>query len=430
MPTTTTRRRVVVDDTPLANAIGARIKKARTAAGLTQSALAGERYTKAYISALEHGQAKPSMAALSYLAPRLGTTAASLMADASPLWDRMSADLRLASGDLEAALDGYETVLADATDRGSRAEILVAMAQCRCRLERARDAIRPATEAAETFEALGRVGDAIGAWYWLASAHAQTENFDEARSILAGLLQRTRAVDVVGPDMRLRLLVAAAMVERASGEPGHALDYLEEARGLTADLDDRRRGSFLSTLAATSEDAGDHEAAIRYGQQALTLLRAAEADLEAGHVENQLALTYLANGNIERAADLAHRARQAAQARHEHGLVAHLAETEAQIALGSGDPEAAIAMADEAILVAERGGTGMAARNALVTRGRAHAALGHHDLASADFEAALADEAMPAGLRRTILSAWADSLAAIGQHERAFALAREALDQR
>jgi hypothetical protein len=29
-----------------------------------------------------------------------------------------------------------------------------------------------------------------------------------------------------------------------------------------------------------------------------------------------------------------------------------------------------------------------------------------------------------------VLSAWADSLAALGQHDRAFALAREALDHR
>ena len=420
---------MVVDDTPLANAIGARIRKARAAAGLTQSALAGERYTKAYISALEHGQAKPSMAALSYLAPRLGTTASSLMADASPMWDRLSADLRLASGDLVAALDAYETILLDDPDRGTRAEILTAIAQCRCRLEHSREAIRPAAEAAETFERLGRQDDAVAALYWLASAQYQSENPDEARSILAGLLERAHTGSI-GPDMHLRLLVAAAMTERSVGAPAQALAYLEEARGLTTDLDDRRRGSFLSTLAATNEDAGDHEAAIRYGQQALTLLRAAEADLEAGHVENQLALTYLANGNLERAAELAHHAREHAQARREYGLVAHLADTEAQIALGSGDPEAAVAMADEALQVAERAHSRKATSDALVTRGRAHAALGQHDLASADFEAALAGDAIPAGLRRTILSAWADSLAATGQHERAFALAREALDQR
>jgi tetratricopeptide (TPR) repeat protein len=430
MPSTLKRRRVVVDDSKLANAIGGRIKRARLASQLTQAALAGDRYTKAYISALEHGQAKPSMAALSYLAPRLGTTPAALMADDSPAWDRLSADVRMAAGDLAAALDGYETILLDTPDRVTRAEIEVAMAQCLCRLERPRDAIRPASAAAEAFRALGRRSDAAAAEYWLASAHFQSENLAEASSIVSALLADVRAGLQVAPDMRLRLLVAAAMIERAGGDPMAAIAYLEEARGLAIDLDDRRRGTFLSTLATAHQEAGDNEAAIRYGQQALALLRAAEADLEAGHVENQLALTYLANGSVERAADLAHRARLEAVARREPALVANLAETEAQIALGSGDPEAAIAMADEAIEAARRVPSDQAERAALLTRGRAQAALGRHALASADFEAALAGTTLPVGVRRVILSTWADSLAALGQHERAFALAREALEQR
>ena len=75
------RRRVVVDQRELALAIGGRIRAARLAAGLTQQELAGDRYTKAYVSALELGHAKPSMAALDYLAPRLGTTSDQLIAD-------------------------------------------------------------------------------------------------------------------------------------------------------------------------------------------------------------------------------------------------------------------------------------------------------------------------------------------------------------
>ena len=60
-----TRRRIVVDDSALADGIGGRIRQARLAAGLTQQQLAAGRYTKAYISALEKGHAKPSMAAAS-----------------------------------------------------------------------------------------------------------------------------------------------------------------------------------------------------------------------------------------------------------------------------------------------------------------------------------------------------------------------------
>jgi transcriptional regulator with XRE-family HTH domain len=413
METVKKRRRVVVDDSPLAAQIGGRIKRARLAAGLTQSSLAGERYTKAYISALEHGLAKPSMAALNYLAPRLGTTPAALIADADPIWDRVSADLRLASGDWASALDGYQTILDDTTDRGVRADVLAAMAECLCRLDRPRESIRPATEAAEAFRAIGRPADA------------------EARSIVASLTRRVRDGLDVAPDFRLRLLVAAAKMESVVGSPSSALAYLEEARGLGVDLDDRRRGAFLAALADANREAGDLEGAIRYGQQALALLRSNMADLEVGHLENELALSYLANGNSERAGELAHSARVAALARHDESLAAHLADTEAQVALTGGDAEAALGLADEALDLADRAGNDRARLQSLVTRARAGAALGDHDRAAKDFEraAGLAARLDRPARRREILSAWADSLAALGQHDRAFALAREALDQ-
>src|SRR6059058_5746521 len=105
-----TRRRVVVDDRPLATAIGGRLKQARLAAGLTQQALAGDRYTKAYISALENGLAKPSMAALNYLAPRLGMSASAVIADQDPAWGRLEADIALAAGRWRDAADAYTTM--------------------------------------------------------------------------------------------------------------------------------------------------------------------------------------------------------------------------------------------------------------------------------------------------------------------------------
>lgn len=58
---------------------GQRLRKMRTDAGLTQKALAAPRYTKAYVSALETGHIRASMAALDFLAPRLGTTPSKLL---------------------------------------------------------------------------------------------------------------------------------------------------------------------------------------------------------------------------------------------------------------------------------------------------------------------------------------------------------------
>lgn len=430
MQTVKQRRRVVVDDSALAKAIGGRIKEARLASGLTQSALAGDRYTKAYISALEHGLAKPSMAALNYLSPRLGTTASALIANADPVWERVEADLAMASGDWSSALDRYASLMERTSDRLVLANISVAVAECLSRLNRAREAIRPATEAMEYLRSVGRAADAARAEYWLASALFQADNLDEARSIVTNLLDRVRAGLAVDPDFRVRLLMSVAMIESSAGNSSRALAYLEEARALSPDLDARRRALFLSTLAAAYRAAGDLEGAIRHGQDAVALMRSTSADEVVQSLENDLALAYLANGNLTRAADLAHEARRGAMQRQDLHLAAHLADTEAMIAAGSGDHEAAVELATEAIELADQATNDKALLLALITRARAHAALGHHAEAAADFESAAARaEHLPAR-RREILSAWADSLAALGQHDRAFALAREALDQR
>ena len=430
MSTTKTRRRVVVDDRPLAQAIGQRLREARLAAGLTQQQLAGDRYTKAYISALENGIAKPSMAALNYLAPRLGKTASEVLSDPSRAWARLEADIALASGNWQAALDGYEGLLEQAQERGTRADLLTGVAEALCRLYRPAEAIRPASEAAEAFAALGRDADRARVEYWLASAHMQQDNPDEARALTHSILERVRGGLDLGADFRTRLLIGLAMLETYQGQPTAALAYLEEARALAGELDTRRRGTFHAALAAAYRNAGDHEAAIRVGGQALTLLRAAESDLEAAIVEHHLALAYSALGNAERARDTIRAARVAA--RGDDRLTSNLADTEATIELDAGDPKRALELADEAIGLAEKTDHQKALLDALVTRGRALSALGRHDDAAASFERAaeLAERSAPPSRSRQILSAWADSLAALGRHDEAYALARRALASR
>lgn len=428
--TTRTRRRVVVDDRPLAHAIGQRLRQARLAAGLTQQQLAGDRYTKAYISALENGIAKPSMAALNYLAPRLGKTASEILSDPSAAWARIEADLAVAAGRWQAALDGYQTLLEGVQERGGRADLLTGIAETLCRLDRPAEAIRPATEAAGLYKELDRLADVARAEYWLGSAHNQQDNPDEGRAILRSILDRVRAGLDLGPDFSTRLLIALATIESYQGQPTTALSYLEEARGIAADLDTRRRGAFLAAMASAYGHAGDLEAAIRMALQALALLRAAESDLEAGLVENQLALAYVAMGSIERARETIRHAR--ATGGTDERLQSTLADTEASIELEAGKPERALELADEAIVLAERTGHLKAQLDGFVTRARALAALGRAEDAASTFERAaeLAERAAPPSRRRQILSAWADSLAAVGRHDEAYALARRALEAR
>jgi tetratricopeptide (TPR) repeat protein len=425
-----TRRRVVVDDRPLARSIGTRLRQARLAAGLTQQQLAGDRYTKAYISALENGIAKPSMAALNYIAPRLGTTASEILSDPTVAWARIEADLALASGEWLQAHDAYVALLETASERRARAELLLGIAESLCRLDRPAEAIRPATEAASLFGDLNRQADKTRAEYWLASAHMQQDNPVEARSLLHGALERVRAGLDLGNDFSTRVLIGLATLEAYQGESSKALAYIEEARGLIADLDTRRRGAFLAAVASTYRKNGDLEGAIRTGQQALALLNAAESELEAALVENQLALAYLANGSVAKARATIRHARDGAKSSPR--LDAVMADTEASIELDGGNASKAAELADEAIALAERTDHSKALLDALATKARALAALGQNDDAAATFERAaeLAEKIGPASRRRQILSAWADTLAALGRHDEAYALARRALASR
>jgi tetratricopeptide (TPR) repeat protein len=426
----TTRRRIVVDDSPLARSIGARIREHRLRAGLSQQKLAEGRYTKAYVSALETGSAKPSMAALNFLASRLGTTAAELLTDHDPGWTMLEADLRLASGDAQGAADGYAGLLDTATEPRARAELLRGLAEALCQMDRPAEAIRAAAESAELFGVLRHPVDRALAVYWLAAAQYQHDNPDEAQMLFGGLLDEIRAGLVVAPDFELRVLIALGSIETYRGANRAAVGYLEEARASSVELDDRRRGIVLISLANSYRGAGDHEAAIRFGSQALALLRAAAAELETAVLENSLALAYLAVGSNKRAMEMVSEAQVIAGRFHDDRLLAHLADTEAQIVLADGDIGQALDLAETAIERAATAGSQKALVDASVTRARALLQLGRTEDALASFEGAagLARMHSPAPRLREVLRAWADALAAAGRHEEAFTVARAALE--
>ena len=425
-----TRRRIVVDDTALAGRIGDRIRVARHAAGLTQQQVAQGRYTKAYISALEKGHAKPSMAALNFISGRLGLPASHFLSDDRASWSRVEADLLLASGRWDEACQAYEELAAQATERGARAEALRGRAEALCRLEQGYAAIAPATEAMELFASAGRRRDRMLAGYWLANAQHLAGNAVEARSLLAGLLEDARqARPGTDPDQRVRVLMALASVASVLDDHRASLAYLEEARILSADLDDWRRAAFLSMVAYSDAEVGDTEGAIRAGIESLALFRGAEAQRESAVLENNLALAYLRIGNLARASELAAEAHERHQLDGDRRSLAHVLDTQAQIAIARGDFGDAEARAAEAIVHAVASGNTRAQASALLTVARAQAADGRSDDALVSYS--LAVDALrahgPAPRLQLALSEWADLLAQLGRHEEAYLLTREAL---
>ena len=429
MPRTSTTARPSAHDAALAHRIGERIREARRRAGLTQQQLAGDHYTKAYVSALETGIARPSMVALTYLSQRLGLPSSHFLDEQHPAWSRLEVDMHLAAGEWQAAADGYRSLLEHQLDEPGRAELLRGLAEAEARMDHGREAIAAASEAARIFAGLQRPADEALSRYWLAYGLYESDNEADARSLLTALLERVRGGLAVEPDFELRLLMALAAVESRSGEHARSLSYLEAARGMAADLDDRRRATFLFSLAVSYRETGDVEAAIRTGTQGLALYRAAGAELESAGIENDLALAYLAAGNVGRAREMADQAREQSERLGDDRLLSAILETEAQIALAGGDRAAARALAQQSAELARATGNQLALMAAVLTGARLLRDTGDavaSEQAFAEAAALARDSGSPSRVRE-VLREWADVRAAAGDHRGAYELTREAL---
>jgi transcriptional regulator with XRE-family HTH domain len=428
MPTTTrTRRSLAAEDLDLARQVGTRLKAARTRAGLTQRELAEPRYTKAYISALENGLIKPSMAALRFLARRLGTVPGEFLADEDTHWHRIEAELRLASGDWQAAADRFQSILDEEPGGLERGMCLLGLAEATYRLGRPVDTITAATEAQALLAASRHEVEARRATYWLAAGHYGADDPVRARSLFEELLSGQAGVDT-DPDLRVRTLVALATVATHGGDPATAIGLLEEAKALGVDLDDRRRASLLHSLAYAHRLAGDLEIAIRTGIESLALFRAIEARGETASIENELAMIYLGLGNLSESERHVALARHGFENAGDAFRLPHVGDTEAQIALARDDAKRASLLAADAAEEARRIGNTRAELSALLTGARAARRLGDAAAATALLEtAAELAEHGPATRLREVLTEWSELAAEAGDHARAYELSRRAL---
>jgi tetratricopeptide (TPR) repeat protein len=405
------------------------LRRARLAAALTQQQLAAGRYTKAYVSALETGHSKPSMAALTFFADRLGIAASRFFDDEPATWRRLEVDLELAAGRWQVAADGYRELLEHAPTREARAELLRGLSEALAGMDRGAEAAAAGAEAAQIFASVGRDADAAIASYWLAAGEYAQGNTVEAESIFREILSRVRGGLRVEPDFELRLIMALSSTASRDGRHDIALAYLEEVRGLADSLDDHRRAAFLFDLAHSYRETGDYEGAIRTGIASLALFRATAFELGSAALENDLALSFLALGNLARAEEFASSSQKRFEKLSDRRWLAYVLGTRAIIALAQGNQVGSRELASSALSLAEETHNDKAAVSALLALARADRALGDPKAASAFYERAvdLARDSSRPGLIREAIGEWADVLMESGQHERASALLREAL---
>lgn len=258
--------------------LGRRLRNARVAAGLTQTEAAGGDASTAYISRIEAGQRRPDLKLLGQVAGRLGTTVDELLVGITR--DKRAelrlqldyAELSLASGSIQDALDQSGAILAELGDSGML------------------DLVRPARFVrAFALEASGELDNAILALEEL--TEAPPRDLDWIRGLIA--LSRCyresgdlgRAIDVgeratqtieeqglagLNEAMQLTLTVAAAYFER--GDTGHAVRLCKQTIKRAEELDSATaRGSAYWNASIMSSRQGAVREALALARKAIAI---------------------------------------------------------------------------------------------------------------------------------------------------------------
>ncbi|MFF1695765.1 helix-turn-helix domain-containing protein [Streptomyces sp. NPDC058257] len=226
--------------------IGRRVLRLRTELGLTQKQLARPAYTPAYVSTVESGKARPSEAALRYLAERLGVTPEEL-ATGRPA--RLAAELRLRLTDARRALATgtpkdaaalFRAVCGEAVEHAlpeERAAALLGLGECLLESGDLDDAHECFTSVERLLadEPLPRRVPAIRG---RANAHRLTGELRYACHLLETALDQLNASGLHDPDALLLLYSASIAPYMDMGAHERAAHAAELALALSPRVDD------------------------------------------------------------------------------------------------------------------------------------------------------------------------------------------------
>ncbi len=325
--------------------VGARIRERRRAAGLTQTGLAGERFSKEYVSQIECGKTTPSAEALAWIASRLGTDVEFLASGISAA-DRMRAErvigeagrLSDASDDTAAlaALDSVADIVAAADDSSlvddwvvKRSWALIQLGRLdeasslleRREAEGAGDAevvfLRGvvAYKRSEVESATGLFGEALRA------AGASQAPSDRLRSDILGWRsrchRRVRDWEAAREDVNLAIEFAksngdarrtayahfqASLVHERMGNWLQSRRDAQHAYDLFAQLGDRANvGRMLNNLGGLTHLLGDSPRALELLDEAFAIAVELGSAPTAGHVLCSVAEVRLAGDDLEAA---------------------------------------------------------------------------------------------------------------------------------
>ncbi|MBW3592283.1 MAG: helix-turn-helix transcriptional regulator, partial [Actinobacteria bacterium] len=278
--------------------LGDRLRQLRINRGMTQTDLAGERFSKEYVSQIERGKTRPTGETVAWLAARLGVDesflqsgvssgalerADSLIARAEAAIesqqydDAMTALRELPEGDLAAAPDlEFRARLAEAwalmylgqvrksltlIDRArvlsespsfsdvERAEVLYRLACCRVKLSSISTAVALYTQALELAERSGLPCDRLRAHIleWRSRCYQRQRDWEAAREDVERALELAQGLN--DRHTMAHVYFQASLVAERQGRWVLARSYAERAKGIYEDLNDQTNaGNLLNNL--------------------------------------------------------------------------------------------------------------------------------------------------------------------------------------
>jgi transcriptional regulator with XRE-family HTH domain/Tfp pilus assembly protein PilF len=280
--------------------LGARVRAARLRAGLTQTQLAHELMSTAYVSRIESGQRRPDPALLESLAQRLHVTVDELLLGADPdlvaeLRVRLDhAQLSLATGDARTALNQLTALLEDPA-LASLADLCREVSYARAGAYESTGDLQSAIIALED---LAETPPRDLTWLegMTALSRCYRESGDLVRAIEVGERARTfveeLGLDGVSEAIRLSLTVAAAYFER--GDTAHASRLCRRAIDRAERLDSPlARASAYWNASIIESRSGNPGAALPLADRAMRLLEASEDARNVARLRTQLGILQL-----------------------------------------------------------------------------------------------------------------------------------------
>jgi tetratricopeptide (TPR) repeat protein len=363
------------------NRLGERLRQLRVTAGLTQTDLAGERFSKEYVSQIERGKTRPTRETIEWLAQKLGVDPGflergvsaderrrveTLLARAEALTESNQHEeaiveyencktavlatgvtelevrhlageawARMETSNIKAAIEllNRARMLAEAPEFSDidRADLFFRLAVCRYQLSSIATAVNLLNEALALAEGSELPCDRLRADIlgYRSRCYRRQRDLEAAREDVERALELAQALD--DPGKTADTFFQASLISERMGHWVQARNYAERAKAHYEQVNDERNiGRLLNNLGGLNFQLGKPEQAVEDLKNAYRVLLERGSDAEAANVVSSLAHVHLHTGDAKTAEEEARHALSLMENRDD--FLYHVAPT--QLVLG------------------------------------------------------------------------------------------------